>query len=80
MAFPLRKNFEPAITTGTVRWYNAQVGFGYIQLDSGAGDILVYSADVHMAGFVNLYEGQKLAFEIAIKNGQSHVRQLTAVH
>jgi CspA family cold shock protein len=47
--------------TGTVKWFNAQKGFGFIQPDDGSKDVFVHISAVERAG---LSEGQKLSYEI----------------
>ena len=49
--------------TGTVKWFNAQKGFGFIQPDSGGSDVFVHISAVERAGMNNLNEGQKVNFE-----------------
>ena len=49
--------------TGTVNWFNAQKGFGFIQPESGGPDVFVHISAVERAGFSDLSEGQKLEFE-----------------
>jgi CspA family cold shock protein len=50
--------------TGTVKFYNAQKGFGFIQPDDGSKDVFVHISAVERAGFSNLNEGQKLTYEL----------------
>ena len=49
---------------GTVKWFNAQKGFGFIQPDDGSKDVFVHVSAVERAGISNLAEGQKLSFEL----------------
>ena len=49
---------------GTVKWFNAQKGFGFIQPDGGGSDVFVHISAVERAGLASLYEGQKLSFEL----------------
>jgi CspA family cold shock protein len=52
------------MTNGTVKWFNAQKGFGFIQPDDGSADVFVHISAVERAGRSSLNEGQKLAFEL----------------
>jgi CspA family cold shock protein len=49
---------------GTVKWFNGQKGYGFIQPDDGGKDVFVHISAVERAGLRTLNEGQKLAFEI----------------
>jgi CspA family cold shock protein len=50
--------------TGTVKWFNGQKGFGFIQPDMGGNDVFVHISAVERAGFGTLNEGQKIGFEV----------------
>lgn len=50
--------------TGTVKWFNAQKGFGFITRDDGGRDAFVHISAVERAGIAGLREGQKLSFEL----------------
>jgi len=52
------------MTTGTVKWFNAQKGFGFIQPDDGGGDAFVHISAVERAGHNDLREGDKVSFEL----------------
>ena len=52
------------MSTGTVKWFNAQKGFGFIQPDDGGKDVFVHISAVERAGIGNLAEGQKLSFDL----------------
>ena len=52
------------MSTGTVKWFNAQKGFGFIQPDDGTKDVFVHISAVERAGMQNLNEGQKISFEL----------------
>lgn len=59
--------------SGTVRWFNLQAGFGYIQQHSGNTDVFVYLRDVMASGLSDLHEGQILTFDTAAASGgQQH--------
>lgn len=49
--------------TGTVKWFNAQKGYGFISPDSGGKDIFVHISAVQQAGMETLRDGQKISFE-----------------
>ncbi len=50
--------------TGTVKWFNATKGFGFIQPDNGGKDAFVHISAVERAGISQLVEGQKIQFEL----------------
>ncbi len=65
---------------GTVKWFNAQKGFGFIQPDTGGQDVFVHISAVERAGMSNLNEGQKVNFEIVAdkRTGKSSAGNLSA--
>jgi cold shock protein len=52
------------MATGTVKWFNAQKGYGFIQPESGGKDVFVHISAVERAGMDNLREGQRLDYEL----------------
>ncbi|MCB1432509.1 MAG: cold-shock protein [Alphaproteobacteria bacterium] len=66
--------------TGTVKWFNAQKGFGFIQPASGGPDVFVHISAVERAGMSGLNEGQKISYEIVTdrRNGKSSADRLQA--
>ena len=66
--------------TGTVKWFNAQKGFGFIQPDNGGSDVFVHISAVERAGMSNLNEGQKVNFELVAdkRTGKSSAGNLSA--
>jgi CspA family cold shock protein len=52
------------MATGTVKWFNAQKGYGFIQPDDGSKDVFVHISAVERSGMGNLQEGQKLGYEL----------------
>jgi CspA family cold shock protein len=52
------------MASGTVKWFNAQKGYGFIQPDDGSKDVFVHISAVERSGIGNLIEGQKLTFEL----------------
>jgi cold shock protein len=49
---------------GTVKWFNSQKGFGFIQPDAGGTDVFVHVSAVERAGMSGLNEGQKVSFDV----------------
>jgi CspA family cold shock protein len=52
------------MSIGTVKWFNAQKGYGFIQPDDGSKDVFVHVSAVENSGLGNLQEGQKLSYEL----------------
>jgi CspA family cold shock protein len=52
------------MTVGTVKWFSAEKGYGFIQPDDGTKDVFVHISAVEGAGMNGLREGQKLSFEV----------------
>ena len=52
------------MATGTVKWFNATKGFGFIQPDEGGPDVFVHISAVERAGLGSLNEGQKISYEV----------------
>jgi cold shock protein len=63
---------------GTVKWFNVQKGFGFIQPDDGGKDVFVHISAVERAGMRGLNEGQKVSFEVVAdrKTGKSSAQNL----
>jgi cold shock protein len=72
---------ENCMTLGTVKWFNAQKGFGFIQPDDGGKDVFVHISAVERAGMHGLDEGQKVSFEVVAnrRTGKSAAENLRAV-
>jgi CspA family cold shock protein len=68
------------MTTGTVKWFNATKGFGFIQPDDGGADVFVHISAVERAGMRDIFEGQKLGYEVMRdnKSGKMAAEQLKA--
>ena len=67
-------------TKGTVKWFNATKGFGFIQPDSGGQDVFVHISAVERSGMRSLDEGQKISFEVVQdkRTGKSSAENLQA--
>ena len=55
------------MATGTVKWFNATKGFGFIQPDAGGADVFVHISAVERAGLQNLNEGQKITYRLRLR-------------
>jgi cold shock protein len=66
---------------GTVKWFNGQKGFGFIQPDDGGKDVFVHISAVERAGMSNLNEGQKISYDVVAdrRSGKSSADNLRAV-
>jgi CspA family cold shock protein len=69
------------MSTGTVKWFNGQKGFGFIQPSDGGQDVFVHISAVERAGMSTLNEGQKVSFEVVAdrRTGKSAAQNLSAV-
>ena len=50
--------------TGTVKWFNAEIGYGFIEPDDGGSEVFVHVRAVELSGMDDLQEGQRLNFEV----------------
>jgi CspA family cold shock protein len=66
---------------GTVKWFNSQKGFGFIEPTDGSKDVFVHISAVERAGMSNLNEGQKVSFDVVAdrRTGKSSADNLRAV-
>jgi CspA family cold shock protein len=64
----MRFKKDIVMSTGTVKWFNATKGFGFIQPDDGATDVFVHISAVERAGMRELRDGQKLSYELVRDN------------
>ena len=67
------------MTRGTVKWFNSQKGFGFIQPDDGSKDVFVHISAVERAGMRGLNEGQKVSFDVVTERGKSAAANLRTV-
>ena len=61
---------------GTVKWFNGQKGFGFIQPSDGSKDVFVHISAVERAGLSSLNEGQKVSYEVVNERGKSAAANL----
>ena len=64
------------MATGTVKWFNSQKGFGFIQPDDGGADVFVHISAVERAGLRGLNEGQKISYDIEADRGKQAAANL----
>jgi cold shock protein len=58
------------VATGTVKWFNATKGYGFIAPDGGGKDVFVHISAVEKAGFSSLVEGAKVSFDVVANKGK----------
>ena len=64
------------VATGTVKWFNATKGFGFIQPDNGGKDVFVHISAVEKAGLSSLNEGAKVSYEEMENRGKTSAENL----
>ena len=67
------------MANGTVKWFNAQKGFGFIQPESGGKDVFVHISALEAAGLRGLNEGQKVSYDIASERGRESAANLKTI-
>ncbi len=69
------------MSTGIVKWFNNQKGFGFIQLENDSKDVFVHISAVERAGMSTLNEGQRVSFDVVAdrRTGKSSAENLRAV-
>ena len=77
----MRKPKEDSMTQGTVKWFNSQKGFDFIQPVDGSKDVFVHISAVERAGMNGLNEGQKVSFDLVTdrKTGKSSAANLQSL-
>ena len=59
------------MANGTVKWFNATKGFGFIQPEAGGNDVFVHISALERAGMRTLMEGQKISYDVVLERGKS---------
>ncbi len=67
------------MTTGTVKWFNATKGFGFIQPEGGSKDVFVHISAVERSGLGTLQEGQRVSFDVVNERGKQAAANLKAL-
>jgi cold shock protein len=70
---------ENIMATGTVKWYNASKGFGFIQPEDGSSDVFVHRTAIERAGLMGLDENQKISYELARDKGKTAAANLKLI-
>ena len=64
------------MATGTVKWFNATKGFGFIMPEDGSKDVFVHITAVQAAGLNGLNDGQKVSYEVQMERGKAAATNL----
>ncbi len=67
------------MATGTVKWFNADKGYGFIQPDGSGNDVFVHATALEAAGIRDLPDGQKVSYEVTEQRGKSSATQIELV-
>ena len=67
------------MATGTVKWFNAEKGFGFIAPDDGSADVFVHYSEIQGSGFRTLEENQQVEFEIGEGTKGPQAQQVRAL-
>jgi cold shock protein len=63
--FACKTGKERTMAQGTVKWFNAEKGYGFISTDNGGGDVFVHFTAIQAEGYRSLEENQRVEFEVA---------------
>ncbi len=75
---PVLVNFESyeKMAVGTVKWFNATKGFGFIEPQGGGKDVFVHITAVQAAGLTGLNDGQKVSYDVMMERGKEAAANL----
>jgi CspA family cold shock protein len=76
--FPQRIAKEANMAIGTVKFFNSNKGFGFIQPDNGGPDVFVHVTALERAGMTGLAEGQKVSYDVVTERGKSAAANLAS--
>ena len=68
------------MNSGTVKWFNAEKGYGFISIDEGGDDVFVHFSSIMVDGFKTLNEGQKVTFDVEADPKNSSKMRAVNVH
>ena len=69
---------EATLAIGTVKWYSAQRGFGFVLPSDGSKDVFVHVSALERAGIASLNEGQKISYDVENERGKDAATNLKA--
>ncbi|MBV8060549.1 MAG: cold-shock protein [Alphaproteobacteria bacterium] len=67
------------MANGTVKWFNAQKGYGFIEPSAGGADVFVHISAVERAGLGTLKDGQRVSYELATQKGKTSAVDLQVI-
>jgi CspA family cold shock protein len=67
------------MANGTVKWFNATKGYGFIEPEQGGKDVFVHISALHESGIQQLNDGQKVSFEVAVSRGKEAASDIKLV-
>jgi CspA family cold shock protein len=70
---------DTKMAVGTVKWFNAQKGYGFIQPEDGSKDVFVHISAVERAGIARLNDGQKVSYDLQTERGKTSAGNLKAL-
>jgi len=79
LGLPTFERERQAMATGTVKWFNADKGFGFIQPQDGSKDVFVHITAVQAAGLQGLDDGQKVSYDVIAERGKQAASNLKLV-